>query len=115
LKKYADLMKEGRKDIFAFPLNLPMLALNCMRGGLHGVSALGLRFAHGVRDPPVFHLAARRPIVSGRSSRGRSSVVSVERVSPLAFKGSVARGARDCPSWGRADRVLGNSSATGVQ
>ena len=42
LEEYVDRMKEGQKDIFALPLNLQMLALNCMRGGLHCVSALML-------------------------------------------------------------------------
>ena len=47
-------MKEGLKDNIALPLNLSMLALSCMKGGLHGMSVLGLRLAHGVRNPPVF-------------------------------------------------------------
>jgi hypothetical protein len=62
-------MKEGQKDNIALPLNLPMLAFYCMRGGLHGVSALGLRIALGVRDPPVFPVAARR-LLSSRPPRG---------------------------------------------
>ena len=57
LEEYVDRMKEDRKDIFAFPLNFLMLALNCMRGGLHGVSAPGQvkGFARGACESLVFH------------------------------------------------------------
>ena len=70
LEEYVDRMKGDRKDIFAFPLNFLMLALNCMRGGLHGVSAPGASqgvCAWGVRIP-CFPLAARRPFSERKPS-----------------------------------------------
>ena len=87
-------MKEDQKDIFAFQLNLSMLALNCMRGGLHGVPALGQvkGSALGACGLLVFHWPR--------------DGLFLERKFSLVLSGSVARGACDCRPCSRAlDRL----------
>ena len=70
LKEYVDRMKEDRKDIFALPLNFLMLALSCMRGGLHGVSAPGQvkGSARGACRSLVFHRPRGGPFLERKSS-----------------------------------------------
>ena len=75
LMEYVDRMEEDRKDIFAFPLNLPMLALNCMRGGLHGVSVPGQsRGLHVGRADPLFSIGRAAALFTSASPRLLSKV-----------------------------------------